>query len=391
MKTVYRLITNSERATFACEKRWFFRYHEGLTTQSTPAPLRYGSLWHECLATWYRSQCKLTVDDIMGAVVRPWKEAREAVIHAREEEHDGIDPDAEDEDAGMVELIEGMLAGYLSTYALDSEQWEVVAVECQAARRLGFCDHVMIGDEKVERSWLYGGALDLIVRERSTGDLWFMEHKTTRASDLTQYLHKLHWDPQIRGYAWIAQQPVIESDIEPMRLKGVIYNVARKKVPREPELLKSGKALSKSACDTTREVFMAAIIKHGLNPDDYADQLEKLKGKAFLARERYVFTDPELDAFAVDVREAAFRIMRAEQGENSTDHPRQVAVCQSPGAGMCPYSNICIEDGPMARKSFTVMSIRHAELKSDFAEEYVGKMRCKDNASVQQDKDSDPF
>lgn len=336
----------------------------------------------------------MAVSEIMENVVTPWREMRAQLNLDKANNNEGaVDQDAEDEDAEMSDLIEGMLTGYLETYA-DAEHYEVLAVEAQAARKLKFLSHDFVNiddDLTLEREWLYGGAIDLIVRERATGDLWFMEHKTTVASDLTKYLHKLHWDPQIRGYAWIAQQPVVESDIEPMRLKGVIYNVARKKVPREPELLKSGKALSKSACDTTREVFMSAIIKHGLNPDDYADQLEKLKGKSFFARERYVFTDPELDAFAVDVREAAFRIMRAEQGENSTDHPRQVAVCQSPGAGVCPYSNICIEDGPMARKSFTVMNIRHAELKSDFAEEYVGKMRCKDNASVQQDKDSDPF
>lgn len=387
-KTVYRVITNSERRTFACEKKWFFRYHAGLTTSATPAPLRYGSLWHECLAAWYRSQCKMSVAELMAAVVAPWREFREQWQREQAAHNDGIiDSEAEDEDAEMAVLIEGMLAGYLSEFARDDEHWEIVAVEAQAARKLTLNDK--IGD--IEREWLYGGALDLIVRERATGDLWFVEHKTTSNSDLTKYLRKLHWDPQIRGYAWILRAPVKESDVESMRVKGVIYNVARKKVPREPELLKNGKALSKAACDTTREVFLQAILRHGLNPDDYADQLEKLSGRAFFARERYVFTDPELDAFEADARAAALRIMRAEQEPMSVDHPRQVAVCTGPAASPCPYSNICIEDGPMARKSFQVMNIRHAELKNEFAEPYVASLRACTRQETVQQHERDPF
>lgn len=393
-KAVYRVITNSERGAFACEKKWFFRYHAGLTTSATPAPLRYGSLWHECLAAWYRSQCKMSVAELMAAVVAPWREFREQWQREQAAHNDGIiDSEAEDEDAEMAVLIEGMLTGYLAEFATDADGWEVIAVEAQAARPLGFKDAIMLANgERVERTWLYGGALDLIVRERATGNVWLVEHKTTSQSDLSQYVHKLHWDPQIRGYAWIMLAPVRESDVrEPMRLTGVIYNVARKKLPREPELLKNGKALSKAACDTTRDVFMHAILRHGLNPDDYADQLDKLAGKRFFARERYVFTDPEIDAFEHDARAAAFRIMRAEQEAESQDHPRQVAVCQGVAPMPCPYASICIEDGPMARRSFTVQSIRHAELKDEFAETYVSKMRgCNESKSMQQ-QDEDPF
>lgn len=397
-----RIVTNSERNFFACQRRWWFRYVEGLTTSRTPAPLKAGSLWHQCLAAFYRAMRQgqvLNADDIHGLVIVPWLEKRMEFLDGQRTSHamTSSPEDVEaDEDEDMAALTWGMLGGYIEQWKDDAEHWEILHVEAQAARAItiskqvtdqtgtyrvkrGMKDRVKFADSSAPRTWVYGGAVDLLVRDRSTGLVWLVEHKTAGSSvNLRNYMGKLHWDPQIRGYGWMLADPIPQGDIrEPYRVEGVIYNVARKKIPREPKLLEGAvKRLERRKdIDTTAEVFRQTCIKHGLDPDGYADQLEMLaqRGQTFFARETYFFTDPELKAFEREVVAHAQDIKRAERAEF---HPMQTAMCvggivHTP----CPYSGICLADGPMARKSYTVQTIRHAELTGDLAEPYVGKLR----------------
>lgn len=375
LSKLLRVITNSERSEFACKRRWWFSHVEGLATDAA-APLRLGSLWHHCLAAWYRSQCMMTAADIEQAVIQPWVESRNAWHELHPE-----NVDAQEEDREGAITIRGMLKNYIIEFASDAHDFRVLHVEPQVARWLyhpktgkPLRDRILLKNKKTFRQWLYGGALDLIVQFKD-GSIWFMEHKTTIEKDLGNYVRKLDWDPQIRGYAWALMDPALDADSpirEPIRVEGVIYNVARKKVPQEPGVLVKG-GLSKSKdIDTTRDLYMAAIQRHGLNPDAYADVLEQLRGKSFFKREHVVFTDPELDDFEKEATHAALEIMAAEHADY---HPRQQSVCTGIAAHPCQFKQICLTDGPMMRKSFVVRGIRHAELTGNLAEDYVAKMR----------------
>jgi hypothetical protein len=126
------------------------------------------------------------------------------------------------------------------------------------------------------------------------------------------------------------------------------------------------------------------VLKAGLNPDDYADQLEMLRNKQFFARAEYRFTEAELEDFQADVTAFAERVRAASRQDF---HPRQVSICMGFPAQHCPYSNICIEDGPIARRSFTTMEIRHAELTGELAEPWVRSQRLQ----KKEDEINDPF
>jgi len=329
-----------------------------------------------CLAAWYRSGCTMGLADIKSAVIDPWSESR-AQWHAA---HPDARQEAEEDAEGAV-LIHGMLAGYLDAFASDASDFQVLHVEPQLSRWLThpktgkpLRDTVTINGKRKSRQWAYGGAMDLLVRIKD-GSVWFMEHKTASEKDLKAYCLKLDWDPQIRGYAWAAAQPNgFDSPIkEPIRITGVIYNVARKKVPLEPETLKNGTLSKSKGTDTTRAHFLSSVLRHGLNPDDYADVLEQLRGKTFFHREHVVFTDPELDDFGRDATASAMEIMQAEKPD--AYHPRQQSVCTGIAPRPCPYKELCLTDSKSLRKTFVVRGIRHAELTGILAEDYVAKMR----------------
>lgn len=374
-----RILTNSERSTAACQKRWRFAYLDGLTGGSTPAPLIQGSLWHRCLEVFYREGMRDDLATLDAAVIGPWLAGRA--------ESEYCDPES---DLEIAREVRGMLQGYLDLYGdRDRAAWEVIAVEGQVARRLpnqkrperGFTDFRQ--DPRTglsqSRAWYYGAGLDLIVRNATSGELWLVEHKTTGASDLDQYLRKLHLDPQIRGYAWALLDPdrdlsdpaIVAAVIKGTGVRGIIYNVARKSVPRWPERIKSG-TLSRAAIDTTWERYLEAIEAHGLNELDYTDMRDKLVGKAFFARETYLLTGAELEDWRRDMSTWGAEISRLE---TLPHHPRQLGVCQMHGASRCQYASICLEDGPQARANFGIKTVRHVELTGDLSEPWVGAAR----------------
>jgi hypothetical protein len=332
-----------------------------------------GTLWHHVLATWYRCKCTATIAQIKTDVIDPWLEARYEWASGNLEHGANM---VLDEDNEHAQMVAGMFDHYVQTYPNDGRDWDVIAVEPQVARWIDppINDDVTINGKQVPRRWAYGGALDLLVR-LGDGSHWMVEHKTTAERDLSHYMRKLDWDPQIRGYAWMLANPIADvSDIkDPVRISGVIYNVARKKVPDEPEPLKRGGLSKSKGIDTTRALYLGAIMRHGLNPDDYGDVLEQLQSKTFFAREHYVFTDPELDDFSVDIAHVALEMRQASVP--GTYLTRQQRICTGPGAIPCPYAQICLTDGPQMRRAFGVRGIRHAELTGDLAEPYAAQER----------------
>ncbi|TPV97322.1 MAG: PD-(D/E)XK nuclease family protein, partial [Myxococcales bacterium FL481] len=247
-----RVITNSERTSFACERRWAFGYLAGLTTGDSAAPLRQGSLLHRMLAALYTSimlkRDPLTIEELWREVVEPWLEQRttwldEQRMHGAEAGSEWIE-DAQARDREIASESRHMVAGYIDHWlAQDLDRWEILGVEEQVARVIinpvngkPLTDVFTMPDGKrIRRRWVYGGAVDLRIWDRMLGGQWLVEHKSTAETDLSEYCRKLHWDPQIRGYPWAMLRPAPDllDDHRPAEdLRGVIYNVLRKKVPR---------------------------------------------------------------------------------------------------------------------------------------------------------------
>ena len=381
-----RVVTNSERGSFGCQRRWDFAYQAGLTSSMTPAPLKQGTLVHQCLGVWYESGCTLSHAEIVRDMVGPWLEGRLAWAETAFEDSEFADSKRAEliaEDHAIVDQSTVMLEGYINKWSeVDSKFLEVIAVEPQMARWLihpvtgkTIEDRPIIKGERRRRRWSFGGGVDVLVRDKRDGQVWAMEHKTTSDKDLNQYLRKLHFDPQTRGYAWALADPIPGvSGVEPVQVAGVIYNALRKKVPAIPHLLKNKKGLSKASnIDTTRDVYLKAIIDNGFDPDDYVEILDKISRNQFFAREAYAFSAHEIADFEQDMTHAALQI--CEASKPGTYHPRQVSACMGVAAYPCRYRSICLEDGNMARASFRVKGIRHEELSGELAEPYAAQER----------------
>jgi len=94
------------------------------------------------------------------------------------------------------QVVGGIPYGYIDHYETDLLDWEIIAVEEQV--------RAAILDPKTgqpSETYDYGMVLDMVVRERSTGEYVLVEHKTT--SQLNEaYWRKLELDPQLSGY-WL--------------------------------------------------------------------------------------------------------------------------------------------------------------------------------------------
>lgn len=383
-----RVLTNSERTSSACGRRWWWRYHLGFSGFDSPAPLRQGSLIHRMLAAWYLSNMTMTAVDIARDVADVWMQER--VAYGPKNLPADVVGERYVEDLQIRDQSVAIVAHYLLHWGdHDRAAWEIVAVEASFARGIPHPKtgksilHSVGGGPK--KLWVHGGQVDLLIRERATGLLWFVEHKSTTDDDFEGFFSKLHLDTQIRGYAWALQDPIDMGSLfttsvinEPTEVAGVIYNAIRKVAPRQPKLLKPPKAttknphpvspgLSKAAIDTTRDVYLTTILMHGFDPGEYADILADLEKKRFFARERYVITRRELEDWIVDHGRWALETL--ERSKRPLDNPpsRQTSLCNEYHR-RCEYASLCIEDGLDARRSFRVRTVRHEELPGDLGE-----------------------
>lgn len=195
------LITQSGAKRFlSCRKSYEFRYERELVPNQEPHELWFGQIWHDALQAHHLGQ------DAM------------AVIREKCKSHQTNDD--------MYNLV-AMLRGYIDRHGTpDDEEFEVVALEQEFS--------VPLVDPRTGRQigeWKRGGKVDGIIRKRSSGKLWLMEHKTAARID-AQYLAKLWLDFQITSYSGVA------AEIYKEPLEGVLYNVTRKmaKVQRARKL-----------------------------------------------------------------------------------------------------------------------------------------------------------
>ena len=355
-----RVVTNSERSAFQCEKKWWFSYVEGLTPHETPTALVQGSLMHMLLEEYYRSNMQTDIDQLKSIVIDPWIELQQDRSQTK------LYPDQWlSERSEWAVMCLTMMDGYMAHW--DDSGWQVLAVEPQICRSIIHpATEEPLRDSR-GREWVYSGRVDVVIKDLATDLDWLVEHKTTSHTDLDGYCTKLTFDPQIRGYAWAPRSPHPEHSQFPDGIKpvGVIYNVLKKSIPSEPKVLKNGKLSTDKRQNTTVEKFRRAIAENKGDESDYEDVLETLAKKKFFHRTYYTISDNDCDDFGMDIYYAAKRMLEAESDDY---HPRQQSACTGPGTYRCDFTGPCLEDGPLSRVDYQLKSCRHEELDGDLAE-----------------------
>lgn len=184
------LLTESRLRTYRrCAREEKLRYQDGLLSGRSAA-LEFGSLVHAALELWWLRDLSAVEESLADA----------------------------DADAYEIAKAWALMRGYDLRYAEDRDRYDVLAVEAEFRAPLV---NPLTGAES--RTWRLAGKIDAIVRERSTGSVLLVEHKTS-SEDLTPgsaYWVRLRMDGQISCYYTGAQALGYE-------VAGCIYDVLGK-------------------------------------------------------------------------------------------------------------------------------------------------------------------
>lgn len=191
------VVTYSEMDTFRqCPLKHHWSYRERWAkTPKVGSALSRGTLWHNVLETHYEMIRRGETDP---QVLRDFA-LREYLV----------DPANGSQDDDQV-LVEWMYDGYVDHYGVDPE-WEILATEVAG--------QVPLPLPKYHLRF----KIDMLVRQRSTGKVWLVDHKSAR--DFTRQA-EIDIDDQFGLYTWALRKlgiPVfgfIRSDTRTQRNKG---------------------------------------------------------------------------------------------------------------------------------------------------------------------------
>lgn len=170
------LLTVSRLKTFrACARKHELRYVKKFVPTAQRESLSIGTLFHEGVEAWWN------MDDLgfaLGAVA--------AAAHQM----------AVDEEITV--RVTEMLRGYVASWSPIRPQYAVLGVEQEFRTAL-------INPDTMAKSqtWETAGKIDLVLKERATGHVILVEHKTTAddiSDDAAHYFKKLVLDAQLSLY-----------------------------------------------------------------------------------------------------------------------------------------------------------------------------------------------
>jgi len=270
-----------------CQKLFDYKYEQGLIRKTAPAALLRGVTIHEML------DARVMGKDPMEALVAYTKVYNELW-------------DEEKEKYPSPEELTSLYHRYVEYYKDDNLDYggrsEIeVTAEYQGIKFLGIIDKIPQDD---------------------AGRTFVLDHKShkiipdenNRFSDLQTVL-----------YWWALRERGEETD-------GVIWDYLRTKPPAVVEVLKKGGLTRRVNLDSDYDTYMKAVIDNELDPADYQEELNRLKGNIFFKR---VYLPRPAEELVTNIVEEFFTT--AQEIENSTSKVRNMTRdCSS-----CSYFQLC--------------------------------------------------
>lgn len=295
------LLTVSRMKTWRdCRRKHLLMYHEGWRPKYLGEALRFGTLIHLGLEAWWK-------DDGTGRLV--------AAIEAMA----GRGFDAFEQVAA-----EELLAAYDVQWG-DDTRYEVLAVE-----ETFFAPMLNPETGAPSRTWVLAGKLDGIVRDRESGAVLILEHKTTteNVSDASDpYWAKLGMDAQVSQY-YLGAESIGHA------AEGCLYDVLLR--PR----LKPLRATPEESRKYTKEGRLYANQRaEDETPEEFGARVRAdiLAGpEKYFQRRMIARTDGDLLEYMDDVW-AEGRMMR--EAELAGRAPRNPESCHR--FGVCPFWDAC--------------------------------------------------
>ena len=221
------VVSYSELDTYRqCPLKWQVAYRDRWSKPPKEGSALFrGSLFHSVLETWYKG--------IQGGTPQALEDCRRTI---------GILLDVDmPEQTEEQELVAWIFNGYVELYQTDSD-WEIAAVE--------YANEFWLPTERGGRSnFKLKVKIDLVVRHRSTGKLWIVDHKTCRHLPKRQMLE---FDDQFGLYTWGLRKmgkPVI----------GSIHNACRTERLKTREMASDERFLRTLLYRTDEELDIIAV------------------------------------------------------------------------------------------------------------------------------------
>jgi hypothetical protein len=312
-----QVVTKSRLACFgSCQRLHHLRYNLGVRPLVDGDVQAWGNLMHAGLEAWWRTYQGLA-DGEEPLTGLPLGNAQIAMFAYREKSP-SID------DAAMAKAAI-MMAAYDARWAPTMHEWEVLGVEVE-----------FIAMIPGRRRLRVAGKLDALVRKRSHGSVWFVEHKTTGA-DLSAgatYWQRLRMDPQVSIYFGGCQ--ALGHDPA-----GCIYDVIDR--PNEKPL----KATPEDKRKYTKPTKKDPVSRLYANQREADETLEEFQSRIaaavteqpdlYFARAEVVRLESELEESAKDVEAIAIQIRDSATAEHA---PRNPGACHMYGR-TCEMFDVC--------------------------------------------------
>ncbi len=280
------ILTASALSSFRdCPRKYYFAYRLKRTPITESKPLKVGTAWHTLLESWWKNE-------------------------------DVAPLDLEPEDAAK-------LLALFAHYNPPIEKFDVIDVEKNFLVKIENPDLT----KPAFRSWRLAGKVDVVVREKSTGDIWIIDHKTTASTIIgwSDYWSALSVDFQMGAYCLA------------FNARGFIYDVVKK-----PTIKMCG--------------------KDDNNPEKYRKRIEKS-----IREDRepwYQWREfPKLEDDMTEARSDLWQqTVMVRECVNADRYPRNSNACVG-RYGKCQYQSVCtgeadIHDDAMFRNKAS----QHEEL-----------------------------
>ena len=370
-------LTNSTADIWTdCQMKYKYRIEDGLRVEVAAPALSFGDLWHRFQENYWKGLANgATAEEVLVGLdiaIDEWeRERKQSFIGYAERVNDhrramgAIYSIAKLKELSLLDVLEylnqtpkenipdmiakcrGMADRYVKKYhGHDADRWEVLDVEKQFVFPL----MTLSGHRSL---WDYKGKFDAAVKDKSTGLIYVIEHKTMADSiNPEAYKRELPLKPQPKGYLWAIRQLYGSGH-------GVIYNVARKKLPCEPMVLQKaqeGRNLSVAkGLDTTPEIWLAAIRTHNpemviessagviIKDEKYRTIYESLraKGDTFMFRHEMSIPDSDIREWEID-RWRVARSIGLAKSSKASGYTRNYNACFNIGRS-CEFRDICLD------------------------------------------------
>lgn len=283
----------------ACQRLHKFRYLDGYRPAEEATTVRFGSLIHAGLEAWWLAPDASVA--LAGAIAAMSGEA----------------------DPFERAKAEALLVGYDARWSEERELYDVIFVEMTF-------DAPLVNPEtgRPSMTWRLGGKLDVVVRERATGRIYVVEHKTSSEdiSPGSEYQRRLRMDGQVSLY-------YVGTESLGYPVTGCIYDILKKPALRP----KKATAEIKVKLDGSPR---AGQQLHDETPEEFRSRLLEAIAEnptTYFARSQVVRLEGEVSEALADVWQIG-RTLR--ENELAGRFPRNPDACLRYGK-TCAFFGVC--------------------------------------------------